>query len=115
MCAATPKSRVEGSVEGVEAIKPPRLNFARLCLRCDERDCRSPKCIAWHEASCWMVCPDCDGLCWTADYKPCGACSVSSRPGLRPPPGSKRSSEAVRCWRKAIAGSYAQRAMSSHA
>ena len=72
MCAATPMSRVEGSVEGVEAIKPPRLNFARLCLRCDERDCRSLKCIAWHEASCWMVCPDCDGLCWTEDYKPCG-------------------------------------------
>jgi hypothetical protein len=72
MWAAAPRSCAQGIVEAVEAIKPPRLNFARLCLRCDERDCQSPTCVAWHEASCWMVCPDCGGLCWTEDYKPCG-------------------------------------------
>jgi hypothetical protein len=31
-----------------------------------------PKCVAWHEASCWAVCPDCDGLCWLPDLQPCG-------------------------------------------
>jgi hypothetical protein len=72
MCAATSVSRVQGSVEAVEAIKPPRLNFARLCLRCDGRDCQFVDVhrMAW--ASCWMVCLDYEGLCWTADYKPCG-------------------------------------------
>jgi hypothetical protein len=54
------------------AVMPPRLNFACRCLRCDERDCEAPECIAWHEASCWAVCPDCDGLCWTPDLRPCG-------------------------------------------
>jgi hypothetical protein len=43
------------------AIKPPRLNFARRCLYCLERDCESPKCEAMYARSRWGVCPDCDG------------------------------------------------------
>jgi hypothetical protein len=46
------------------AIKPPRLNFARICQYCDERDCGSPECVALHERSRWMVCPECGGLGW---------------------------------------------------
>lgn len=56
----------------VEAIKPPRLNFARICLRCDDRDCRSSECAEWYERSAWMVCPDCDGIGWSETLEPCG-------------------------------------------
>jgi hypothetical protein len=59
----------------VEAIKPPQHNFARLCLRCGERDCERPECIAWHERSAWAVCPDCGGEEWTDTYEPCGCLS----------------------------------------
>jgi len=45
----------------VEAIKPPRLNFARRCLYCLERDCDSPLCRAMYARSRWTVCPECDG------------------------------------------------------
>lgn len=44
-----------------EAIKPPRLNFARRCLYCLEHDCDSPGCEALYERSRWAVCPECDG------------------------------------------------------
>jgi hypothetical protein len=54
------------------ASRPPRVNFAGVCLRCDERDCESPECVAWHEASCWMVCPRCGGRCWSETLEPCG-------------------------------------------
>jgi hypothetical protein len=54
------------------AIKPSRLNFARVCLRCDERDCTARECIAWHAESCWAICEECDGLCWTHEFQPCG-------------------------------------------
>jgi hypothetical protein len=57
---------------GAVASRPPRRNFAGLCLRCDERDCESPECVAWHEASCWMVCPRCAGRCWSETLEPCG-------------------------------------------
>jgi hypothetical protein len=50
-----------GEGEAVEAIKPPRLNFARRCLYCLERDCDSPRCEALYARSRWTVCPDCDG------------------------------------------------------
>lgn len=53
------------------AIKPPRHNFAGLCLRCDQRECESSECIAWHAESAWMVCPDCDGIGWK-EIEPCG-------------------------------------------
>jgi hypothetical protein len=56
----------------VEAIRPPRLNFARICLWCDERDCRSSECIEWYERSSWMVCPDCGGIGWSEALEPCG-------------------------------------------
>jgi hypothetical protein len=56
----------------IEAIRPPRLNCAGVCLHCGERDCEAPACIAWHAESCWMVCPDCDGQEWRETYEPCG-------------------------------------------
>jgi hypothetical protein len=65
-------SSVPAPVERIEAIKPPRLNFARLCLHCGERDCESPACVGWHEQSAWMVCPDCEGEEWTETLHPCG-------------------------------------------
>jgi len=43
-------------------VKPPRLNFARVCLWCGERDCVSLKCVAAHGRSEWMVCDDCGGF-----------------------------------------------------
>ena len=49
-------------VERLEVVKPPRLNFARVCLWCWERDCESPKCIDAHDRSEWTVCDDCDGF-----------------------------------------------------
>jgi hypothetical protein len=69
--ASEPRVEREQAVEPA-AVKPPRLNFARVCLRCDERDCTSPECIAWYAESCWAICPDCDGLCWMPDVRPCG-------------------------------------------
>jgi hypothetical protein len=45
----------------VEAIKPPRLNFARRCMYCLARDCDSLRCEALYELSRWAICPDCDG------------------------------------------------------
>ena len=45
----------------VDAVKPPRLNFAGRCLYCLERDCRSRECEALYERSRWVVCPECDG------------------------------------------------------
>ena len=45
----------------VEAVKPPRLNFAGRCIYCMERDCESPECVAMYEQSRWAVCPECDG------------------------------------------------------
>jgi hypothetical protein len=55
-----------------EVVKPPRWNFAGLCLCCDAPGCEAPQCIAWHAASYWMVCPECDGLCWLEGCVPCG-------------------------------------------
>jgi hypothetical protein len=57
--ATAVKRRGEG--HAIEAIKPPRLNFARRCLYCMERDCDSAACRAMHERSRWAVCPQCDG------------------------------------------------------
>ena len=45
----------------VDTVKPPRLNFARRCLYCLDRDCCSPWCEAMYERSRWVVCPECDG------------------------------------------------------
>jgi hypothetical protein len=55
-----------------EAVKPPRLNFAGICLHCGERSCEASECVTWHERSRWMVCPDCDGEGWTEPARPCG-------------------------------------------
>jgi hypothetical protein len=45
----------------VDAVKPPRLNFAGRCLYCLERGCESPKCKATYARARWGVCPECDG------------------------------------------------------
>jgi hypothetical protein len=37
--------------QAIQAIKPPRLNFARICQYCDERGCESSECIARYERS----------------------------------------------------------------
>jgi hypothetical protein len=72
-----------------EAIKPPRLNFARVCLRCEHRDCESPQCIAWHAESSWMVCPDCDGMGWTDEIDPCGCFFGVVEAAVAPAPASR--------------------------
>jgi hypothetical protein len=71
-CAQAQKDEPGRTRSAVSATRPPRLNFAGLCLRCDERGCESPVCLAWHEASCWMVCPRCGGRCWSETLGPCG-------------------------------------------
>ena len=52
---------VELETPTVVATKPPRLNFARRCVYCLERDCDSPECEAMYARSRWAVCPECDG------------------------------------------------------
>ncbi len=62
MCAAMNEiGREIDASSAVEAMKPPRLNFARRCLYCLERDCDSPQCGAMYARSRWTVCPECDG------------------------------------------------------
>jgi hypothetical protein len=51
----------ESEQRAFEAVKPPRLNFARRCLYCRERDCVSVDCEARYARSRWGVCPECDG------------------------------------------------------
>jgi hypothetical protein len=72
MRAATNES-VRGAAVGacVEATKPPRLNFARICLYCEERECKAPECVALYARSRWVVCPDCGGLGWVDMTVPC--------------------------------------------
>jgi hypothetical protein len=52
-------------------VKPPRHNFAGYCLVCDQRGCQSTECIAYHAASTWAVCDNCDGSGWLSDCEPC--------------------------------------------
>jgi hypothetical protein len=47
---------------GGPVFRPLRLNFAQVCYVCGNRWCDSPRCIAYHEASTWAVCLDCDGF-----------------------------------------------------
>ena len=70
----TPPGEQEQGTNGRAAGKPPPLNFAGLCLRCDARDCTDTECMAWYAKSYWAICPDCDGLCWTENVEPCGCC-----------------------------------------
>jgi hypothetical protein len=73
MCATTTENvRPAVASASVEAIKPPRLNFARICLYCGERDCLAARCIGLHERSRWMVCPDCGGQEWSETLEACG-------------------------------------------
>src|SRR2546423_181920 len=43
-------------------LKPPRVNFAQVCMWCGRRWCQSPTCVANHAATLWMVCIRCDGF-----------------------------------------------------
>lgn len=51
----------------VPALRPLRLNFAQVCIWCATRWCESPRCIAMHERSAWIVCDQCDGFGSKAD------------------------------------------------
>lgn len=52
-------------------LRPPRLNFAQVCLYCDVRWCDSPSCVAMHERSVWRVCARCDGFAWITPAEHC--------------------------------------------
>jgi hypothetical protein len=71
MLVATTRPDV-GPTEVVKAVRPPRLNFAGICLHCGERGCEASRCVAWHGRSRWRVCPDCGGEGWTEPACPCG-------------------------------------------
>src|SRR5947208_14020240 len=43
-------------------VRPPRLNFAGVCVWCGEPGCESPQCLEAHARSRWMVCDECGGL-----------------------------------------------------
>jgi hypothetical protein len=60
MCAAVSSPPVP-RVHAIEAIKPPRLNFAQRCMYCLTRDCDSPRCEGLYERARWAICPECDG------------------------------------------------------
>ncbi|MEV6368703.1 hypothetical protein AB0L86_17625 [Micromonospora musae] len=45
-----------------DTFRPPRLNFAQVCLYCETRWCESASCIRTHAASLWAPCADCDGF-----------------------------------------------------
>jgi hypothetical protein len=45
-----------------DMFRPPRLNFAQVCLYCETRWCESAACIRAHAASLWAPCPVCDGF-----------------------------------------------------
>jgi len=47
---------------GGPTFRPLRLNFAQVCYVCGDRWCESPRCVAYHEASTWAVCIECDGF-----------------------------------------------------
>ncbi len=52
-------------------LRPPRLNYAQVCLYCEVRWCESPSCVAMHEASVWRVCTLCDGFGWITQAEHC--------------------------------------------
>jgi hypothetical protein len=55
-CAAEP-TEIE-----LVVTKPPRLNFAGVCLWCGERDCERRRCVELHAGSVWVVCDECNGF-----------------------------------------------------
>jgi hypothetical protein len=64
-------------------LKPLRLNFAQWCIWCSERWCDSPKCVAKHERSFWIVCPECDGTMQNHDGMGC-CCAYGLVEATRP-------------------------------
>jgi hypothetical protein len=68
----------------VVAKKPGRLNFAGVCLWCEEAHCERSRCIELHARSEWMICDECGG------FSLCG-CScvhgvIEATPVRLPPP-----------------------------
>jgi hypothetical protein len=55
----------------LDALKPPRWNFAGYCLYCTEQRCTSQRCIRLHARSEWKVCYTCGGTGETPDYRNC--------------------------------------------
>jgi hypothetical protein len=55
-------------------VKPPRWNFAGVCICCGHVGCAERSCAAWHAASTWMVCPLCDGVQQLPDDTTCWIC-----------------------------------------
>ena len=47
---------------GGPTFRPLRLNFAQVCYVCGTRWCEASDCVAYHQASTWAVCTDCDGF-----------------------------------------------------
>ncbi|MEO3780377.1 hypothetical protein ABGB16_26890 [Micromonospora sp. B11E3] len=45
-----------------DTFRPPRLNFAQVCLYCETRWCEAAACVKAHAASLWAPCDDCDGF-----------------------------------------------------
>jgi hypothetical protein len=72
--------------QGIAAdLKPTRLNFAGICIQCDEKGCDSPACVAKHERSRWIICHHCDGYMFTADGDRCyclGGLEETYHPGM---------------------------------
>ena len=64
MQSATPKMNgpLASTLVGGPVFRPLRLNFAQVCYVCGNRWCESARCVAFHEASTWAVCLDCDGF-----------------------------------------------------
>lgn len=54
-------------------FRPPRLNFAGVCIRCGVPGCDSRQCVADHDRSWWAPCPECVG--GTVDDPACCYCT----------------------------------------
>lgn len=66
--------------------KPPRQNFAGVCLWCGAVDCEEDRCVDLWRRSEWMVCPYCEGGLLETPL-PCGCVNGVTECG-RVPDGS---------------------------
>lgn len=55
-------------------VKPPRWNFAGICICCADNGCVNQDCATWHAASTWMICPLCHGVQQLPDDSTCWMC-----------------------------------------
>ncbi|MEV4153676.1 hypothetical protein AB0J48_11690 [Nocardia salmonicida] len=91
-----------------QALRPPRLTFAGVCIWCDEPDCVHPECVALHDVSVWRVCRFCggSGQAFANTFGSGGACSCAFGLALvaplvyrlRPEPGSRHGNREVGHW-----------------